>query len=80
MTSLSKLSVGLSASVSALRVPAREAAWLRAVGLGEGMGVTVLRKAPLGGPLHVRLSGGAELAVDRALAACVDVSASQVSS
>lgn len=51
----------------------RDAVWLRAIGLGEGETVTVLRKAPLGGPLHVRVSGGAELAVDRELAAKVEV-------
>ena len=42
----------------------RDAAWLRAIGLGEGATVTVLRRAPLGGPLHLRVSNGAELAVD----------------
>lgn len=52
---------------------AHEASWLRAVGLSEGMTVTVLRKAPLGGPLHVRVSGGAELAVDRELARHIEV-------
>jgi ferrous iron transport protein A len=51
----------------------REAAWLRAIGLGEGKTVTLLRRAPFGGPLHVRVSGGAELAVDRDLARKVEV-------
>ncbi|MDP1829277.1 MAG: FeoA family protein [Archangium sp.] len=79
MTSLDQLPPQLSGEqaprgvISALRLAAREAAWLRAIGLGEGVTVTVLRKAPLGGPLHVRVSGGAELAVDRELARHVDV-------
>ena len=73
MTSLDLLSLQLSAAVTALRLAEREAAWLRAIGLGEGVTVTVLRRAPLGGPLHVRVSGGAELAVDRELARHVEV-------
>lgn len=77
MTSLESLSLNLSAPVTALRMAEREAAWLRAVGLGEGMTVTVLRRAPLGGPLHVRVSDGAELAVARELARHVEVDASR---
>lgn len=73
MTSLNLLPPQLSASITALRLSAREAAWLRAIGLGEGVEVTVLRRAPLGGPLHVRVSGGAELAVDRELARNIDL-------
>ena len=75
MTSLDLLSPQRSAAITALRMAAREAAWLRAIGLGEGVTVTVLRRAPLGGPLHVRVSGGAELAVDRDLARHVEVEA-----
>lgn len=54
-----------------------EAAWLRAIGLCEGVVVTLLRRAPLGGPLHVRISTGAELAVDRQLARHVEVDESR---
>lgn len=68
MSSLDLLSPQRSAAVTALRMSEREAAWLRAIGLGEGEVVTMLRLAPLGGLLHVRVSGGAELAVDRQLA------------
>ena len=75
MTSLDQLAVQQAAPIKALRLAAREADWLRALGLGEGVTVTVLRKAPLGGPLHVRVSGGAELAVDRQLARQVEVDA-----
>jgi ferrous iron transport protein A len=75
VTSLDLLFPQHSAAITALRMTAREAAWLRAIGLGEGVTVTVLRRAPLGGPLHVRVSGGAELAVDRELARHVEVEA-----
>ena len=44
-----------------------------AVGLTEGSLVTVLRKAPLSGPLHVRVSEHTELAIDRELALNVEV-------
>lgn len=44
------------------------AAWLAAVGLHEGEGVTVLRRAIFGGPLHVRTASGGEFAVARELA------------
>lgn len=73
MTSLATLPPQLSAAIKTLRLAEREAAWLRAIGLGEGSTVTLLRRAPWGGPLHVRVSGGAELAVDRQLARQVEV-------
>jgi len=73
VASLDQITPELSVAITALRMAEREAAWLRAVGLGEGVVVTVLRRAPLGGPLHVRVSGGAELAVDRELARQVEV-------
>ncbi|MEW5738175.1 MAG: FeoA family protein [Myxococcota bacterium] len=75
-SSLAALSPGKSATIRALSVSAREAAWLRAVGLEEGVEVTVLRRAPFRGPLHVRTAGGAELAVDWALAGQVLLGAS----
>lgn len=73
MTTLATLEIGTTAPVRALRLPDREAAWLRAVGLYEGIQVTPLRFAPLGGPVHVRTSTGAELAIDLELARAVDV-------
>ena len=69
--SLATLAVGASAPVTTLALPEREAAWLRAVGLVEGIVVTPLRKAPFGGPVHVRLSSGLELALDLQLARAV---------
>lgn len=77
MTSLATLTPQLSAAIKTLKLAEREAAWLRAIGLGEGTTVTLLRRAPWGGPLHVRVSGGAELAVDRELALQVEVTPSQ---
>lgn len=73
MPFLDLLSPDRSATITALHVDERDAAWLRAIGLGEGVIVTVLRRAPLGGPLHVRISGGAELAIDGQLAGHVEV-------
>ena len=75
MTSLDLIPPQRSAAITALRLAPAEAAWLRAIGLSEGVRVTMLRRAPLGGPLHVRISTGAELAVDRELARQVEVDA-----
>lgn len=49
------------------------AAWLDAVGLAAGEEVLVLRRAILGGPLHVRTSGGGEFAVAREVAVKIGV-------
>jgi ferrous iron transport protein A len=73
MRTLATLEVGTTAPVCALRLPEREAVWLRAIGLYEGVDVTPLRFAPLGGPVHLRTSTGAELAIDLGLARAVDV-------
>lgn len=64
---------GVSARVTAVRLPADEADWLRAIGLFEGQTVRVVRGAPFGGPLHVHTGSGGEFAVDRSLAACIEV-------
>ncbi len=73
MRTLASLDVGASAAVCALHLSEREASWLRAVGVFEGVQVTPLRFAPLGGPVHLRTSTGAELAVDLELARAVEV-------
>jgi ferrous iron transport protein A len=49
------------------------AAWLRAVGMHEGAEVTVLRRAPFGGPIHLRSADGGEFAIHRDLASCIEV-------
>jgi Fe2+ transport system protein FeoA len=72
-TTLAGLKVGTTATLVGLRLSEREASWLRAVGLYEGVLVTPLRFAPLGGPVHFRTSTGAELAIDLELARAVDV-------
>ncbi len=48
-------------------------AWLAAVGLHEGEGLVILRRAALGGPLHVRTSSGGEFAIAREVAARIHV-------
>ncbi len=73
MTSLDALALNAPATIAALNLSEREATWLRAVGLSEGCLVTVLRKAPLSGPLHVRVAEHTELAIDRELALHVEV-------
>jgi Fe2+ transport system protein FeoA len=70
---ISKLQVGKTRVVRALRLPDHEASWLRAVGLYEGVAVTPLRFGPLGGPVHLRTSTGAELAIDLELARAIDL-------
>ena len=70
---LSQLTVGGSGRVAAISLEAREVEWLRAVGIAEGTRVTLLRRAPLGGPVHLRTGSGAEFAVDRELAGAVMV-------
>ena len=74
MTTLDTLATNACTTVMALRLTPREAAWLRAVGLAEGARVTLLRRAPFKGPLHVRIDGGTELAIDFGLARSIDVS------
>ncbi|HSO35253.1 MAG TPA: FeoA family protein [Labilithrix sp.] len=49
------------------------AAWIGAVGLSEGEELVVLRRAALGGPLHVRTSSGGEFAVGREVARHITV-------
>lgn len=65
---LADLRPGTSARVSRVALDTGDAEWLRAVGVAAGETLTVLRRAALGGPLHVRTSSGGEFAVDRSLA------------
>lgn len=71
--SLADLAPGESALVRAIDLEPDEAAWLRAVGIDEGTHVTLLRRAALGGPLHVRTGSGGEFALHRALARTIGV-------
>jgi Fe2+ transport system protein FeoA len=65
---LSSLAIGASGIVTGLKLEAELAAWLRAVGIGEGDRVDVLRAGAFGGPLHVRNAAGGEFALNRQLA------------
>ena len=62
---------GASAVVASLDLAPEERDEVEAVGLSPGSTVTVLRRAPFGGPLHVRVDTGAELALGAAIAARV---------
>lgn len=70
---LATATLGTSVRIVGVALDARVAAWLAAIGLQEGEEVTVLRRAALGGPLHVRTSSGGEFAVAREIAAHLDV-------
>lgn len=77
---LSDARLGSPMIVEALGLDSLEAAWVEAVGLSRGSAVVVLRRAPFGGPLHVRTSDGAELAVARSLAQAIAVRATRAGS
>lgn len=70
---LSSLRIGASGTVVELDLEAELAAWLRAVGIGEGDRVNVLRAGAFGGPLHVRNTSGGEFALNRQLAKSIRV-------
>lgn len=68
---LARVAVGLLVCVVSLELEADLAEWLRAVGIGEGERLTVLRRAAFGGPVHVRTSSGGEFALNSSLARCI---------
>ncbi|HVJ90150.1 MAG TPA: FeoA family protein [Labilithrix sp.] len=70
---LADAAVGARVRIVGAKLERELAAWLSAVGLDEGEEVVVLRRAALGGPLHVRTSSGGEFAVAKELAALIDV-------
>jgi ferrous iron transport protein A len=72
-TSLANAAVGQRVKIVAARLESDVTSWLDAVGLHEGEEVTVLRRAALGGPLHVRTASGGEFAVAREIAAHLEV-------
>jgi Fe2+ transport system protein FeoA len=69
--SLESIGIGEEVLVAELALEPELAAWLRAVGIGEGDRVSVLRSGAFGGPLHVRNSDGGEFALNRQLARSV---------
>lgn len=70
---LGNLPIARSARVLLLRLDEAQARFLRAVGIFEQEEIMVLRRAPFGGPLHLRTSSGGEFALDRALAMSIEV-------
>lgn len=68
---LSLADLGTQVRVVELVLEADLAAWLRAVGIGEGEKLVVLRRAAFGGPIHVRTSSGGEFALNRSLASSI---------
>ena len=70
---LSDIPRGSEVHVVALALEEDLAAWLRAVGIGEGDTLTVLRRAAFGGPIHVRTSSGGEFALNRSLALSIHI-------
>ena len=64
MTSrLADAKVGERVRITRVDLDGEAAAWIGAVGLHDGEELVVLRRAALGGPLHVRTSSGGEFAV-----------------
>lgn len=73
--SLASADLGQPLRIEKVDLEADVAAWLDAVGLHPGEGVVVIRRAALGGPLHVRTASGGEFAVAREVAAHIRVAA-----
>ncbi len=70
---LASLPIARTARVVTLRLDEVEARFVRAVGIFEDEEITVLRRAPFGGPLHLRTSCGGEFALDLTLAQAIEV-------
>ena len=70
---LADAEIGRRLRIEGIDLDRAAVAWLDAVGLHEGEELTVLRRAALGGPLHVRTSSGGEFAVARELALKITV-------
>ena len=64
---------GWRVRITSIDLEGEAAAWLGAVGLHESEELVVLRRAALGGPLHVRSAGGGEFAVAREVAGHIGV-------
>lgn len=71
--SLASATLGDPVRISAVDLDGDATAWLAAVGLHDGEELVVLRRAVLGGPIHVRTGSGGEFAVARELAARIVV-------
>jgi ferrous iron transport protein A len=73
LASLASARVGIRVRIVKAHLEGEVAAWLSAVGLHDHEEVTVIRRAALGGPLHVRTGSGGEFAVAREIAAKLEV-------
>jgi ferrous iron transport protein A len=73
MTNLAVLPLASMARIVALALDEGEANRVRAVGVYEDEAIVVLRRAPFGGPIHVRTSSGGEFALDRRIAQAITV-------
>ena len=73
---LADATIGLRLRIARVELDADVAAWLDAVGLAKSEELVVLRRAALGGPLHVRTTSGGEFAVARELATKIAVEGS----
>ena len=76
--SLAEVVTGRRVRITSVDLEGEATAWLAAVGLHEGEELVVLRRAALGGPLHVRTGGGGEFAVAREVAQRIAVSVVEV--
>jgi ferrous iron transport protein A len=74
---LADAGTGRRLRIASLDVERDAEAWLSAIGLFAGEEVVVLRRAALGGPLHVRVSSGGEIAVGREVAAKILVTVTE---
>jgi len=72
-TFLDSVPLATDVRVTSVELEPRFVQWLAAIGLEEGSTVRILRRAILGGPLHVRTTAGAELAIHRSLARAIRV-------
>lgn len=70
---LLQLPLASAARVISLQLDEGEARRVRAVGVVEDEAIVVLRRAPFGGPIHVRMSSGGEFALDRRIAEAIEV-------
>jgi ferrous iron transport protein A len=73
LPSLAALEPGLVGAVIVVDLEEDLMRWLAAIGIARGDRVTVLRRAPFGGPIHLRTHTGGEFAVDRSLALRIHV-------
>ena len=70
---LADATVGRRVRIARVDLDGEAASWIGAVGLHDGEELVVLRRAALGGPLHVRTSSGGEFAVAREVALKITV-------